>query len=322
MHWKNFLLYFSNILKFKFIANDKLKAMDSKKRKMWALIKLYSAIISGVAAITSAVAFHMEKKQSDLIGNERHQETQEGLSSNSKKLDNATNEIIKFREELGLKENYEEVMKVVLGSNYEEILKNEESRNELLDLFRSNSTIYEIINQRDELNRIAVEFNFIGNSETKNKIIDLLGEYKYESARKIIDKFITEKEYLSSEYQAQLYLFKALTYSGNDLNHEKRKEFIEKALELDSNSPIILGHYGRYLNYNNRREEAIKISEKALDFIRQGKEIEPFPHLQILLTISSASFNLEIKKSEKDRNFTLVNEKLEEAIAIKSKIKY
>lgn len=291
---------------------------------MLGIIVMISAIVASIATIVGTIAFFMEKQENYKIQTYNKGETVSKIKLNTdgkieeleENNESRHNQIIA---RLGLSKNSEKVLKSLLGANYEEILSDRETFNQLLQDIE-NRTITQIVDENKELKRMVQEYDFIKNSEIKNKIVDLLSKFRYESARKIIDTYIRENKNLEPEYLAELYNLKALTFSGKDKNYLKRKEFFQKAMDLDQNNPNILGAYGKFLNYSGQSKEASKFLKRALELIDIGKHIQLLENVEILVTLGNTLFLIEMGKPKWERDFTSTEYYLERAITVNSQL--
>lgn len=212
----------------------------------------------------------------------------------------------------------EELLIILLGPNYKEVITNEETYNQLISQLAEKSLL-EIIKENQSLKDKVGEFQFFGSEGFREKITDLISKLQYNSAREEIDNFIKEYPELKAEYLAQLYSLKAVTYSGKDLNHDKRRENIEKAFELDNSNPEILQLYAKFLSYNEKYEQAINLLIKAIRIINKG-EAKPFTVVQIYTTIGWATFKVEMNKLRLERDFTGAKDYLLNAIIENKKL--
>lgn len=220
---------------------------------------------------------------------------------------------------LGLDDNSKELLKALFGENYKTVLSSKETVSQLKhDL--DNMTLQEVITERNLLKRRVEKLQFKQDSMAKDEIIENLNLLRYKSARDVIDKYIHDNDNLSSKFQAELYMLKGLTYSGKELDHDKRRKFLTKAYELDKTNPEVSFHYGKLLFYNARYLESKRILEDALDLVDNGAKMEQIDLVRTLTVLGNCIFHLERNKPKNQRNFQPARKYLKMALVENSKL--
>nr|WP_293303491.1 hypothetical protein [Allomuricauda sp.] len=225
---------------------------------------------------------------------------------------------IEVMSQLGLYKESFDKLKITLGNHFDEIFRDEEIFQKLRELLkeRGNNPIID----QDFYDLAKEEVTLIANRRFRNEAYTLLSNLEYDYVRNLIDNYIADNKGLKNSFLAELYLFKAISYSGKSLNHHKRRLFLEKAVALDEENPEILLQYGKHLIYRSVFEEAKIILEKALDLIKNDVEVEPSTNVRINTILADCLFQIELNKPIGQQNYSYSKKLLFNAIEINLKL--
>lgn len=255
-------------------------------------IAILSFIIYYFTGKESDKALDNSVKQTSGVIKEEHENTRSVIEAANEKV------LKEFKDQLDLKENAEEFLRLLLGENYKELILDEETRDQLKIELKNNS-VYDVLNENRLFKKRVSTIEGIKNSTTKKILLDLLSSFKYESVRDIIDSYLKENKNLKPEQLAEMYFLKSLTYLGlgADGNKKFRKELVLKAYGLDENNPLIVFSYGSILDGEGKIHEANDVLLDALKLVENGKKIEAGWLFDLYQTLGNVKVNLEVDKS-------------------------
>ena len=155
----------------------------------------------------------------------------------------------------------DEFLSAYFGQDYQELLIDENTyKNFKLKLQNPNSSLSELIKEKDELEKKIEAYTL--NKDTQTKIDEALKSLRFEEVREILDNYLKETEHILED-RIKAHYQKALTYKeqGQYLNAKDEIENINiKKLEDD----IILNDYGEIYYFCGEYSEAFPLFEKAL----------------------------------------------------------
>lgn len=253
--------------------------MITKKSKMWPIILLLSTIVG-------AIALFMDKQQSDATQTIRDKEAKNERANHAEKLEDVKEDVIReFKKSLGLKENVEELLKQLLGEEYEDKLNDDETRSNLLKALNGRSIEKLIFEtqyiEREIIPKIDEKFRL--------KIVELATKFDYDGMLKEVNSYLKKNGNLTSGDISVLHFIKVIPLLLLDRDSDAMNEAmlvikLENTVLLKGLILEIFSNFGK----NELVRELIKEIIGSLD----DEQIQNDPDLPgLLLGVIFASVN-------------------------------
>ena len=166
-------------------------------------------------------------------------------------------EIILLSKETGLsEERLKETLTSLWGDNYLEKLKDENFFQNLRSSIKGR-TLVQILDELKNYEKITYY-----DPELKSKVYNLLYNFRFEEAMKLLDTYIQEHPNLRRENSAQIEYLRSIVFNVKG-DYFGREKSLRAAIALDNDNPDLNYEYGLSLNFIGENKDALEYFKKA-----------------------------------------------------------